>query len=184
MDTEPLMQHFNPSSPLMSRLSRRSTSPSGGGGWLVLGLVGALILANSQGGGLEGKIAYMKEIDDGSFQVHVTDANFTESVPITSIFFPVSEPDWSPDGTQVIFTSWGERADDEVFRVDEDGSNLTNLTNDFAYDAGGRYMPACPPELDPCQQWIVFHSDRSGNYDLYLMNLETQAVEQLTFDPA
>lgn len=172
------MQHFNPASPSLSRMSRHKSS-SGGGGWLVLGLVGALVLANQGDAG--GKIAYISEGDDGGYQVFVTDPDFDEITQITTGDFPKAEPDWSPDGTQMLFTSWGEAGDDEVFRIDADGANLLNISEDSdSNDAGGRFMPLCPDWLDPCEQWITFQSNSAGDYDLYTLNLDTGEGASLT----
>ena len=40
-----------------------------------------------------------------------------------------SEPSWSPDGTRIAFTRSGE-----IYVMNSDGSNLTNLTNNPAGD--------------------------------------------------
>src|SRR5688572_20659581 len=120
------MQHFNPASPSFSRMSRRNPS-SGGGGWLVLGLIGAVVLANQGGAG--GKIAYISESESGNYEVFVADPDFKNSEQVTDSDYPKAEPDWSPDGQQIMFTSWGESGDDEIFMVDADGGNLINITN-------------------------------------------------------
>ena len=38
------------------------------------------------------------------------------------------EPDWSPNGTQIVFRT-GVNFDDEIFRMNADGSGVTNITN-------------------------------------------------------
>ena len=43
-------------------------------------------------------------------------------------------PDWSPDGTQIVFTSFGD-GDADIYIVNTDGSGLTTLTENHAFDA-------------------------------------------------
>lgn len=49
-------------------------------------------------------------------------------------------PSWSPDGSQVVFSRNSAGRGYDIFRVDEDGSNLINLTN-YEPPAGGHFHP-------------------------------------------
>jgi Tol biopolymer transport system component len=179
MDTHTLMQHFNPASPSLSRMSRHKSS-SGSGGWLVLGLVGALILANQDG--TSGKIAYISQTESGNYEIFVADPDFNTTTQITDGDYPKAEPDWSPDGMRLLFTSWGDEGDDEVFMIDADGSNEINVSQaSFANDGGGRFMPLCPDWLDPCEHWVTLHSDALGDYNISAINLDTgEGTELIT----
>jgi Tol biopolymer transport system component len=46
------------------------------------------------------------------------------------------------------------------------------LTTDPATDATASFSPD--------NSWIVFHSDRAGNDDLYIMNLLTKEIRRIT----
>ena len=52
-------------------------------------------------------------------------------------------PDWSPDGSRIAFG-----ADDDVFVIDADGSNLFNLTSSAASEFGAAWSPR--------GRWIAF----------------------------
>jgi Tol biopolymer transport system component len=64
---------------------------------------------------------------------------------------------WSPDGTKIAFYSAGD-----LWTMNTDGSNKTNITNH--------------PSNDACQTWspdsqkIAFCSNRDGDNDIYVMN--------------
>ncbi len=74
---------------------------------------------------------------DGSDPVKVLNASSTDF-----------EPTWSPDGTKIIF--WSSRVGaPQIFLVDADGANLTQLTN------GG---PSFYPSFSPDGTKILFHT--------------------------
>jgi TolB protein len=52
-------------------------------------------------------------------------------------------PTWSPDGTRIAFTSDGtkDNADAEIYVMNSDGSGLTKLTDDPAYDSFPVWRP-------------------------------------------
>ena len=57
-----------------------------------------------------------------------------------------------------------------------DGSNVVQLTDNTAVDS--------VPSWSPDGQQIVFHSDRSGAYEIYVMNADGSNVVQLTGNTA
>jgi Tol biopolymer transport system component len=72
-------------------------------------------------------------------------------------------PTWSPDGTQIAFAAIrGDESD--IYVVDADGSNLTQLTHDPATDTD--------PEWSPDGTKIVYASIRvnSNHPDIFVMN--------------
>ncbi len=60
--------------------------------------------------------------------------------------------------------------------MDADGGNIRQLTNHPATDYDPRWLPD--------GSGILFTSDRSGNSDIYLLNLADNTLQQLTFHPA
>ena len=66
-------------------------------------------------------------------------------------------PAWSPDGTQIAFMR-----EFDIFVMNADGSDQTNLTNDSA----GNLYPAWKPDSSQ----IVFLSLRDGGFQFYVMN--------------
>lgn len=87
-----------------------------------------------------------------------------------TVFTSGTAPAWSPDG-RVAFANGGE-----VYVMNADGSGLTNLTNDSAYDD----LPAWSPD----GKKIAFVSNRGGASDLYVMSADGSGVTQLTHDQA
>lgn len=62
----------------------------------------------------------------------------------------------------------------EIYTIHADGSGMTNITNNPAYDAN--------PFWSPDGKRIAFQSDRTGFTQIYLMDADGSNVTQLTFD--
>lgn len=60
----------------------------------------------------------------------------------------------------------------EIYVMDSDGANQTNLTNNPAYDGH--------PSWSPDGSQIVFASERDGNYEIYVMNADGSDPIRLT----
>jgi Tol biopolymer transport system component len=80
-------------------------------------------------------------------------------------------PAWSPDGTKIAFTTFREGVA-EVYVMDANGSNPTNLTNSPNWD----FSPAWSPDGEK----IAFISQRDGNAELYVMNANGSSQTRLT----
>src|SRR5690606_30395331 len=65
-----------------------------------------------------------------------------------------------------------DRFNPEIFIINPDGSNVTQLTNSLASD---RY-----PVWSPDGTRIAFMSDRDGNDEIYVMNADGSNVIRLT----
>lgn len=63
-------------------------------------------------------------IEDGTTTTQLTDDDFLDFLP-----------DWSPDGTQIVFESFDrDGSDNDLFIINTDGTGLTNLTNNDVHD--------------------------------------------------
>ena len=71
-----------------------------------------------------------------------------------------TRPSWSPDGTKIVFYTWRD-GNHEIYVMNADGSNLTNLTNNAAHDIH--------PSWSPDGTKIAFVTIRDGNYEIYVM---------------
>lgn len=60
--------------------------------------------------------------------IYLVDANGGNLVQLTTSTASDSEPAWSPDGTKIAFTSDRDGGDTDIWVMNADGSNLTNLT--------------------------------------------------------
>jgi eukaryotic-like serine/threonine-protein kinase len=85
----------------------------------------------------------------------------------------VLDPDVSPDGDQVVYSSLGEKQED-LFVIKSDGiGERHKLTNDHYKDRGPRWSP------DGRQ--IAFYSNRSGTWEIWTINADGGGLRQLTF---
>lgn len=85
---------------------------------------------------------------------------------------------WSPSGDQLLFTD-GYGTEQDIYKVNLDGSGTTRITNDTSED-----------EIE-CNEWyqvwnpvtnkIVFSSQRSDNWDVWVMDPDGTNLEQITF---
>ena len=89
-------------------------------------------------------------------------------------------PAWLPDGRIVFVASrQGARGSYELWLMDADGSNVTNLSNHPATDIVlpvGHFAPAVSPD----GQWVAFQSDRSGTLELHIARADASEVRQFT----
>jgi TolB protein len=87
-------------------------------------------------------------------------------------------PRFSPDGKEIVFTSWVDSAFD-LYRISADGNNLSRLTKNFGSNE--------EPVYSPDGEFIVFTSKRilsrtKATQDIYIMNREGEILGQLTQD--
>lgn len=94
---------------------------------------------------------------DGSEQVQLTDAKKGFAL----------NPRWSPDGTRLVFqSSKKDKKDADLYVIDVDGNNLTQLTINKSYD-GQPYWTT--------DGYIYFVCDRGnnvGNYQIWRFKYE------------
>ena len=87
-------------------------------------------------------------------------------------------PRLSPDGKEIVFTSWVDNGFD-LYRIGSDGNNLVRLTKDFGSNE--------EPVYSPDGEFIVFTSKRmiskrKAQRNVYIMNREGEVLGQLTQD--
>ena len=81
-------------------------------------------------------------------------------------------PAISPDGRLLAWQTNAAGSDDEIFLADIDGGDARNLTRTPGNDGH--------PWFSRDGRWIVFESDRSGNWEIWKIHLETREMVQLT----
>tara|TARA_Y100000031_G_C8064261_1_gene312074 strand:- start:78 stop:572 length:495 start_codon:yes stop_codon:yes gene_type:complete len=84
---------------------------------------------------------------------------------------PDYDPIISPDGSKIVFYSYAD-LDYEIYIMDADGSNNTNITNIVGTDAY--------PTFSPDGSKILFESIRDGNTEVYIMNIDGSNQTNLT----
>lgn len=80
-------------------------------------------------------------------------------------------PVWSSDGQRIAFSS-DRDGNEEIYVMNADGSGVTRLTNDPAFDG--------EPSWSPDGQRIAFTSDRDGDYDIYVIRRDGNVQVNLT----
>ncbi|HXI20333.1 MAG TPA: hypothetical protein VNH46_04570, partial [Gemmatimonadales bacterium] len=95
---------------------------------------------------------------------------------LVSILSPV----WGPDGRSVIFSGLAESGISDLYRVSLPDGALEHLTDDHYQDLD--------PSLSPDGRELVWASDRTSGglqdaVNLFVMDLETRAIRQLTYGP-
>lgn len=104
---------------------------------------------------------------DNIFGIYMMNADGTNLVRVT----PGQEeyPKFTRDGSKIVYSNG------DVWITSLDGFNKVNLTNNPAYDAY--------PTISPDGTRIAFASNRTGNYEIYVMNIDGSNVTQITDTP-
>lgn len=82
-------------------------------------------------------------------------------------------PSWSPDGSEILFLSSTAENHNDIFLMNNDGSDQRPLVASFANEWMAKWSPD--------GHTIVFVSDKDGNDEIYTINLKTQNIVRLTF---
>ncbi len=109
------------------------------------------------------------------FSISVMGIFDAEPVPLTQAVIEQinASPHWSPDGSQIVFSS-NRGGDSEIYVMDSSGGNVRQLTNNDTSD----YFPSWSPDGSQ----IAFASLREGNWDIYVMDTKGRNVGRLTED--
>jgi Tol biopolymer transport system component len=112
--------------------------------------------------GQNGKIAFstfrdghVQQSERGSWpsaEIYVMDADGSNKIKVSPEGHYAYDPKWSPDGSKIVFTSHREGEVDqfgnralEIYTVNADGSNLTNISNNPASDSGADWQALSVP---------------------------------------
>jgi Tol biopolymer transport system component len=106
----------------------------------------------------------------GNFDVYVAGADGSNPRSVASSPGQEAEPVWSADGSQILYQS-DVTGSMQVWIVNADGTGARALTTG---------EPSLEPAASPDGRRIAFSSTRDGTYDVYVMELGTGAIENLT----
>jgi Tol biopolymer transport system component len=121
------------------------------------------------------RIAYCSGQAGGPVQVWTMKQNGTDKQQVTHMSGPAIFPDFSPDGNKIVFTAKPAGSPTrDIYVVNSDGTGLTQLTS----GEGNNAYPAFSPDGSK----IAFTSDRTGTWQVWVMNADGSPQTQLTFD--
>lgn len=127
-------------------------------------------------GGGAGEIAFVSD-RTGTPQIYIAKVDGSDIRPITNLPEGACQPDWSPDGRQLVFVSPCEVYQDpmkgsSLFIIDADGKNIRQLSS----IPGGDFEP----DWSPDGKKIAFTSLRDGYMQIYTINLADNKIVRLT----
>lgn len=130
-------------------------------------------------GGGSGQFAFVSD-RTGAPQIYVANVDGNNVHPVTNLSDGACQPDWSPDGMQIVFVSPCATDDDvhknaSLYLVDVDGKNLIH----FSSAPGGDFEPAWSPD----GKHVAFTSLRDGYMQVYSISLDDNSVTRLTNSP-
>jgi hypothetical protein len=76
----------------------------------------------------------------GTMQLFISASDGSDDHPLLAVSHDDYDPVWSPDGKSIVFTS-DRNGSGDLFRVDPDGTNLTQLTSDAPTRTRRRSLP-------------------------------------------
>jgi Tol biopolymer transport system component len=105
-------------------------------------------------------------------QLYIAAADGSDEHPLLAAPHDDYDAVWAPDGTSIVFTS-DRNGSGDLFRVNADGTGLTQLTSDASYEDQAQFSP------DGTQ--LVFVSTRGSGYaHLWTLDLATKRAKALT----
>jgi len=131
----------------------------------------------TQLGGGGGQIAFVSD-KTGTYQIFKVNSDGKKLKQITNMVEGACQPDWSPDGTRLVFISPCKTNTDyypgsAMFIINEEGTGLTPLPTMI----GGDYFPQWSPDGEK----IVFTSLRNSKRpQIYILDLKTNNVTALS----
>jgi LysM repeat protein len=121
----------------------------------------------------DGKMIAWDAKPGGSYRIYFYGEKGTPFEGQSTIEILGEHPDWSPDGSQVVYRS-GRDSQQGIWISDRYDSIAHRITNDGS-DAFPRWSPD--------GQQIAFQRDTGGNVDIYIMNADGDHVRRLTDAP-
>jgi TolB protein len=128
---------------------------------------------------------------DPTSEVYTMHADGTDLSQVTDTGGANLDPRWSPDGTQLVFYGYQPGAFDsensadpdnfktEVFRINADGTNLVDLTQNPGLD----FQPTWSPD----GEWIAFGSNRVWEGEprpgIFIMRPDGSDLQMITNEP-
>jgi TolB protein len=118
------------------------------------------------------QISFVSDLN-GNFELFVMNHDGSNPHQLTEAGLQIGTPDWSPDGTMILFTVSEDGFSDkgEIAIIRSDGSGYQKLSA-----LGPGYAPAWTDDgLN-----IIFSSNRTGHFEIYLADRDGNSLQQIT----
>lgn len=116
---------------------------------------------------------------DGNNEIYVMNLDGSDQMRLTFDSRSDIRPDISPNGQLIVFasnritaTNPNPPGDFEIFVMNSDGSDVTQLTFNGADDSWPRWSPN--------GKWIAFHSNVDGNFEIYVIRPDGTDLTRVT----
>lgn len=124
------------------------------------------------------KLLYSAADINGNSQIYIADANGANEQSLTNFTHPTrsvnsSWPNWSKDGSKVVFLSNKDTTKMNIYTINLNGSNLQNVTNSNVANNWGA-------TLSPDGQKIAYYASVAGNVQIFVINADGTNKTQLT----
>ncbi len=111
-------------------------------------------------------------------ELRILDLTTRQTVTLTTNGAALVEtaPDWSPDGETIVFQAVAAGSSTaDIYRIPAAGGAPEPLITSDADDI--------QPRFSPDGRFVVFSSNRTGNWDVFVYELETETLYQVTYAP-
>ncbi|PKO14468.1 MAG: hypothetical protein CVU39_14535 [Chloroflexi bacterium HGW-Chloroflexi-10] len=117
------------------------------------------------------KIAFTSN-RDGNDEIYMMNADGSDQTRLTNNQGRDSYPDWSPDGQKIVFQSFSGDSNMGIYLMNADGGEIKCLVDHKGDDSSPIWMSG--------GQKIAFISNRDGNEEIYVMNIDGSDQTRLT----
>jgi len=115
----------------------------------------------------------------GQTAIYTADSNGKNIKRVTRLGNHNSTPDWHPYKREFVFSAWSQGRMD-LFLSSEDGTSIKRLTS--LRKKNGSWANNQSPSFSPDGRFVVFSSNVSGQYQLYILNIKNLSIERISFD--